>query len=244
MVNLIVVDDYAEMSKEAARWLQAIVADKPDAAVVLAMGNTPMGMYEQIAELKRRGEIELARLRAFQLDGYLDIAHDDPRSLEGWLRRSVAKPWELREDQLVLLDEDAADPAAVAAAYDAAVRAAGGYDAAVLGLGPNGHLGFNEPPSPADAPTRVVPLTERSLQSNAVYWGGIDRVPRGSITAGMDVLLGSRRVLLLASGEGKRDILHQTLRGEVTELVPSSFLQRHADVTVIADRAACPSEQS
>ncbi|MFC3802308.1 6-phosphogluconolactonase [Cohnella sp. GCM10012308] len=243
MINLIVAENYEEMSREAAKWLQAIVKDKPGASVVLAMGNTPMGMYEELSAMQERGEVGFSDIRAFQLDGYLGITREDPRSLEGWLRRSVAEPWGLREDQLVLLDENTSDPEATAREYDAKVREAGGFDATILGLGPNGHLGFNEPPSPADAPTRAVPLTEKSLHSNAVYWGGLDRVPRHSLTAGMDVLLGSKKVLLLASGDGKRDILHRTLRGEVTALVPSSYLQEHADVTVIADKAAWPGDE-
>lgn len=244
MINLIVAENYEAMSREAAKWLQAIVQDKPAASVVLAMGNTPMGMYGALTEMRERGEVSFGSIRAFQLDGYLRITREDPRSLEGWLRRSVAEPWGLREDQLVLLDENTSDPEATAREYEAKVREAGGFDATVLGLGPNGHLGFNEPPSPADAPTRAVPLTEKSLHSNAVYWGGLERVPRHSLTAGMDVLLGSKKVLLLASGEGKRDILRRTLRGEVTALVPSSYLQQHADVTVIADKAAWPDDEA
>jgi glucosamine-6-phosphate deaminase len=244
MINVIITEDYEAMSQEAAKWLQAIVQDKPDAAVVLAMGNTPMGMYKQLTRMQERGEVRFSGIRAFQLDGYLGITRDDPRSLEGWLRRSVVEPWRLREDQLVTLDENTSDPEATAKQYDAQVREAGGFDATILGLGPNGHLGFNEPPSPADAPTRVVTLTDKSLHSNAVYWGGIDQVPRRSLTAGMDVLLGSRQVLLLASGEGKRGILRRTLRGEVTALVPASYLQLHAFVTVIADRAAWPEDEA
>lgn len=244
MVKLIIVEDYDAMSAAAAEWLADIVRAKPTAATVLAMGNTPMGMYGKLTEMQNAGAVDFSAIQAFQLDGYLGIASDDPRSLEGWLRRSVVEPWRLREDQLVLLDENTDDPARTALAYDRKVREAGGFDATILGLGPNGHLGFNEPPSRADSPTRAVTLTEKSLISNAAYWGGLDRVPRESITAGMDVLLDSKKVLLLASGANKRDILRLTLRGEVDETVPSSFLRTHGDVTVIADKAAWPDEES
>lgn len=243
-MQLIVVDDYETLSKAAARWLANIVGEKNDASMVLAMGNTPMGMYEELAALREEGAVDFSRIQVFQLDGYLGIERDDPRSLEGWLRRSVVEPWKLREDQLVLLDENSRHPEETAQEYDGKVRAAGGYDAAVLGLGPNGHLGFNEPPSRADSPTRAVTLTEMSLHSNAAYWGGLDRVPRESMTAGMDVLLESKRILLLASGSGKRDILWRTLRGEIRDNVPSSFLQTHSDVTIIADKAAWPREEN
>jgi glucosamine-6-phosphate deaminase len=243
MMNLIVVEGYQAMSIEAARWLADIIGDKGNASMVLAMGNTPMGMYAELKALQEQGKVDFSRIQAFQLDGYLGITREDPRSLEGWLRRSVVEPWKLREDQLVLLDENTDHPDEVAREYDRKVQAAGGFDAAVLGLGPNGHLGFNEPPSCADSPTRAVTLTEKSLNSNAAYWGGMDRVPRESITAGMDVLLASKRIVLLASGSNKRDILRQTLKGEVHEGVPSSFLQTHPAVTIIADRAAWPMEE-
>ena len=241
-LKLIVVEDYEAMSRAAAEWLADIVGEKPDASVVLAMGNTPMGMYERLAELRSEEKIDFSAIRAFQLDGYLGIPSDDPRSLEGWLRRSVVEPWKLREDQLVLLDENTDDPARTAREYELEVERAGGIDATILGLGPNGHLGFNEPPSRADSPTRAVTLTEKSLHSNAAYWGGLDRVPRESITAGMDVLLGSGKILLLASGEGKREILKATLHGAIDENVPSSFLRTHGNVTVIVDKAAYPGE--
>ena len=139
-------------------------------------------------------------------------------------------------DRLVRFHANASDPNADCRDFESHLAGWGGIDLAVLGLGPNGHLGFNEPPSPADAPTRVVELTAESLESNAPYWNGLE-VPRRAITAGMDLILASRRVLLLVSGEHKRGILRRTLLGPITPDVPASLL-RHANLTVIADRAA------
>jgi glucosamine-6-phosphate deaminase len=139
---------------------------------------------------------------------------------------------------VVRLPGDAPDPKAVCAAYERAVEAAGGIDLAVLGLGPNGHLGFNEPPSDPRSPTRIVDLTEESVESNARYWGGRERVPRQALTAGMSVMLAARHILLVASGERKADILQRALQGPVTAAVPASYLQQAPHVTVIADHAA------
>jgi glucosamine-6-phosphate deaminase len=211
-MKIIVVENFDEMSRKGADWLVDIVHSKPNASVVFAMGNSPMGMYAELTKSKEAGEVDFSHIKAFQLDGYLGITRDDPRSLEGWLRRSVVEPLELREDQLVVLNENASDPAADCAEYERQVEEVGGYDATILGLGPNGHLGFNEPPSSSDSLTRVVTLTEKSLISNANYWGGIDLVPRQSVTAGMKALLASKQILLLVSGKHKQEILRQMVR--------------------------------
>src|SRR5689334_10198363 len=166
IVKLIVANDYAELSRVGADLMQQMIAAKPDAAVVLATGNTPMGMYQELAARYRRGEIDTSRLRVFQLDAYLGLTPDDPRSLYGWLARAFLEPLGIPAEHVVALPGDAPDPAAVCRAFDAAVAAAGGFDLAVLGLGPNGHLGFNEPPADPDSLTRVVDLTDESVESN------------------------------------------------------------------------------
>jgi glucosamine-6-phosphate deaminase len=127
-------------------------------------------------------------------------------------------------------------------AYDEAVAQEGGLDLSVLGLGPNGHLGFNEPPADPDSSTRVVTLSPESVTSNARYWGASDRVPRKAVTAGMRVLLAARHTVLVVSGAHKRDILRRALVGPETPDVPASFLRRAAGVTVVADRAAAPAD--
>jgi glucosamine-6-phosphate deaminase len=237
-LRLLVTMDYAGLSRAGADLIADVIRAKPTAAIVLAAGNTPMGVYGELALRRQRGEIDTSRLRIFQLDAYLGLTADDPRSLYGWLARAVLEPLGIPEANVVRLPGDTPDPQAVCHAYGQAIRAAGGLDLAVLGLGPNGHLGFNEPPSDASAPTRVVQLTEASIQSNARYWGRADQVPRAAITAGMDVLLAARRALLLVSGDHKRTIVHRTVSGPIDPRVPASYLQSVAGTTVIVDRAA------
>ena len=237
-MRLIITEDYEQLSGAGADLMAGVIAANPSAALVLATGDTPMGMYRELAARRQRGELDTSRLRVFQLDAYLGITPDDRRSLYGWLLRSFLEPLGIPPANVVRLQSDAPDPEAVCRAYDQAVQAAGGFDFAVLGLGPNGHLGFNEPPADPDSPTRVVELTEASIESNARYWGGRDQVPRRAMTAGMAPLLRARQTLLVVSGAHKRDILRRTIEGPVTPDVPASYLQQARNVTVIVDRAA------
>lgn len=241
-MDLRVVENESAFVRAGADFIVDTLRRKPDPTVVLATGNSPIGVYRELAERYRGGEWDPSRLRVFQLDAYLGLSPDDRRSLYRWLDEAFLQPLDIPPDNVVRLPGDTQDPEAVCRAYDRALEAAGGFDLAVLGLGPNGHLGFNEPPSEASSPTRVVELTEASIVSNAVYWGGRDSVPRLALTAGMAALLGARTTLLLVSGAHKRKVLERTIRGPVTPEVPASLLQSVAGVTVLADRAAWPVE--
>jgi len=239
-MDLVVERDYPTLSRAAAEVVTDLLTVKPDARLVVATGETPLGLYRNLADRKIREQIDTSRLRIFQLDEYLGLAIDDSRSLYRWMREVFLEPLAIADHQVTRLPGDAADPSEACRAYDRAVEQAGGYDLAILGLGPNGHLGFNEPPSDADAPTRVITLTPETVHSNARYWGDEDRVPRQALTAGMKHLLAARHILLLVSGQGKKEILARTLEGPVTSEAPASFLQRAQRVTVISDRDAMP----
>ena len=235
---LTIADDYDDLSREAARRAAALLRDNPASAVIVATGETPMGMYRELAELKQQGAFDTSRLRIFQLDEYLGVGEDDERSLYGWMKRSFLDPLGIRDDQVVLLRGDAADPEEECRAFDRAVQQVGGLDLAILGLGMNGHLGFNEPPAAPDLPSRVVALSPESISGSARYWGPDDEVPKQALTAGMAQILTAKAALLLVSGERKRSILRDTLEGAISPDVPSSYLQGPGNVTVLADRDA------
>jgi glucosamine-6-phosphate deaminase len=267
-MRVIVTPDFAAMSQAAADFVVAAVTAKPDAAVVFPTGNTPVGLYQELAIRRNDGLFDPSRLRVFQLDEYWGLHTDDPRSFHTWMRQAVLTPLGIPEDNFVPLPADGGwemgrwgggeigrtpyHPAtlppyhlvthhqrfAACQAYDAAIVAAGGLDLAVLGLGPNGHLGYNDPPAAGDAPTRLLTLSDSSLDNAASYFGGRDRVPRQAITMGMAPLLAARQILLIVSGKQKQKILRQALQGPVTPETPASYLQQAPNVTVIADRDA------
>jgi glucosamine-6-phosphate deaminase len=240
MIRVVVSGDYEALSEAAADAIAATVARRPDALLLLATGDTPMGAYRLLAERRARGDFDTSRLRVAQLDEYAGLASGDRRSLYGWMERSFLTPLGIAEQRTIRLDASL-PPAQACREYDAAVAAAGGFELAILGLGPNGHLGFNEPPVARDAPTRLVPLTPESIVSNARYWGDEEDVPADALTCGMAALLAARQILLVVSGPHKREILSRTLDESPTEHVPASWLQdAPGDVVVLADRDARP----
>jgi glucosamine-6-phosphate deaminase len=240
-IRTVVVSDYDALSQAAADSIAATLARKPDALLLLATGDTPMGAYRELAERRLRDVLDTSHLRAAQLDECAGLGGpDDRRSLYGWMQRSFLGPLGVTAERTIRLDASL-PPDVACREYDAAVAAAGGFELAVLGLGPNGHLGFNEPPIERDAPTRLVPLTPASIRSNARYWGDEDDVPRMALTCGLATLLEARQILLAVSGPHKREILRRTLTPPPTADVPASWLQQASgDVVVLADHDACP----
>ena len=239
-MRTVIVEDYEALSRAAADAIAGTLARRPDALLLLATGDTPMGAYRELAVRHERGELDTSQARVAQLDEYVGLAEGDHRSLYGWMVSSFTEPLDIPESRTIRLD-GRLPPDIACRDYDTAVAGAGGFDLAVLGLGPNGHLGFNEPPIERDAPTRLVPLTAASVRSNARYWGGPGNVPREALTCGLTTMLAAREILLVVSGEHKREILSQTLAPLPSADVPASWLHTATgEDTVLADRAACP----
>jgi glucosamine-6-phosphate deaminase len=235
VLQLEVHSDHEAVSGRLAALLRAAFAAASAPVVLAATGATPIRGYELAAAAGPAPP----GARFVQLDEYAGIPHDDRRSLYGWMRGALLDPLAVGPDRVAALDGTAADLDAVCRDHDAAIAGLGGIDLAILGLGPNGHLGFNEPPSAADAPSRVVDLAPASVASNATYWGSEADVPRRALTTGMRAILATRTIVLVVSGARKRDILARTLRGEVTPDVPASLLRTcPGSVVVLADAAA------
>ena len=237
-MEIIVTKEYSEMSRKAADWVVAAITAKPESTLVFPTGKTPEGLYHELIARHQTGAFDASRLQIFVLDEYLGITHDDYRSLYGWLQRTLFQPLGINADQITPLPGDAADPVAACRAYHDKLAAAGGLDLAILGLGPNGHIGYNDPPADATATTRVLNLSESSLATCAKDWGGRDQLLSQALTIGMDLLLAAKQKLLIVSGAHKRDILQQSLYGPLTPEVPASYLQQATNVTIIADVAA------
>jgi glucosamine-6-phosphate deaminase len=234
--RVLVVESAGELDRAGADVAAEALAATPAASMTVATGRSPMGVYAQLAARRRSGSLDTGAITAFQLDEYLGLVADDRRSLFAWMRRSFLDPLGVTDDRVVRLPVDG-DMDEGCAAFDRAVEARGGLDLAILGLGRNGHLGFNEPPSDPECPTRVVELSPLTLEDNARYWGDGAHVPKAAVTMGLQRLLRARRIVLVVSGQDKRGVLHRVLEGPVGPAVPASFLREaESDVTVIVDR--------
>ncbi|MGH9533479.1 MAG: 6-phosphogluconolactonase [Terriglobales bacterium] len=217
----------------AAEHIAAALSGKPDAVLGLPTGNTPVPVYQVL--LARR-DVDLSRLRVAMLDEYLG-AGDRPISFYQWLRSHVLAAAHVGPERILRMPSNPEGIAAACAAYDRALAAWGGCDLQLLGLGLNGHIGFNEPGSPGDSLTRVVPLSASTRDANEEYWQG-EEVPEFGVTTGIAVILRAKRIILLVNGERKAGTLRRALEGPIGAECPASFLRRHPDVLVLADRAA------
>jgi glucosamine-6-phosphate deaminase len=229
--------DYDDLSRVGADFVASFVAARPDAAVLVATGETPMGLYAELACRQQAGTFDGSRLRVFQLDEYAGLPDHDSRSLYAWTLRAFVDPLRIPHQRVVRLPANG-DIAGGCAAYDRSVHDAGGIDLAILGIGVNGHIGFNEPPSDRSTTTRVVELAPKTIRANARYWARGDPVARLGVTAGMLTVLNARRTLLLASGRRKRGIIRRAMSGPISPDVPASLLREADDVTVLLDRLA------
>jgi glucosamine-6-phosphate deaminase len=237
--HVVRVDDEAELARVAADEVAEVVGRIEAPTVVFATGTTPLGLFAELRARVLAGDIDLTRIRAVQLDEYVGLEPGDRRCLWEWLRRELLRPAGLDEAAAIRFELGLPVERACAE-VDRRLHEVGGIDLAVLGLGPNGHVGFNEPPSPPNSPTRRVRLDETSVTANARYWGSREVVPVEAVTLGMAALIAARRVVLLAKGSHKREILERTLLGEPSADVPASLLRTGGRLVVIAERAALP----
>ncbi|MFA5872387.1 MAG: glucosamine-6-phosphate deaminase [Anaerolineales bacterium] len=237
MIELQIYPDDISLNQAAAEWMAGIIRAQPDSKLVLALGKSPEGTYQTLAHMVKGGVLSFRKCRVYQLDEYLGLKPGDRRLLFAWLLRSCLDPLDIPANNVVRLPSESPNLEKVCAKTDRIVNQFG-IDAMVLGLGPNGHLGFNEPGSRFDSPTRVVTLTPESLVSNATYWGKQEDVPTRALTMGLGTLSHARRSLLVVNGSHKRDILQRMLLDEISPKVPATCMRNWSNVTVMADAAA------
>jgi glucosamine-6-phosphate deaminase len=236
-VELLVASSDAAFARLGADVIRGVWDDCPGGATILATGWTPIPVFRELATRHTRGEASTPQCPIVQLDEYVGVDDSDPRSLYAWLDREFLTPLEIDASNVIRLRGTTADHEQECIRFDAAVAAVGGLHLAVLGLGPNGHVGFNEPPSGPTARTRVVPLSPESMVSNARYWNGAE-VPVEGITAGLELLLSADVVILVVAGAHKREILRRSVTGPESPEVPASYLRRVPRLIVVADSGA------
>lgn len=209
----------------------------------LATGRTMIGVYAELARLVAAGELTLAGVTGFNLDEYVGASPADPLSFAGYMRRHLVETTDIRPEDVHLPDGGAADPHAEAARYSAALAAAGGLDLQLLGIGGNGHIGFNEPGSPFDSPTRPIELAPRTLADNRAQLPEAlrDAERVSAITVGIHEILAARECLVVATGTSKAAAVAAMIEGPVSPAVPASALRRHPSCTAVLDAAAAAS---
>ncbi|SMQ57888.1 glucosamine-6-phosphate deaminase [Plantibacter sp. VKM Ac-1784] len=237
-MEIIILPDAAEVGRVAGAKIASIVAGRPQAVIGLATGSSPQGIYAELARRVQAGSLSFAEARGFALDEYVGIPADHPESYANVIAREVAAPLGFDPSRVRVPDGRAADLAAAAKEYDRAIAEAGGIDVQILGIGSNGHIGFNEPTSSFASRTRIKTLAPKTRQDNARFFDSPDQVPTHCMTQGLGTILEARELVLVAQGAGKADAVAAAVEGPLSAFVPGSALQLHEHATVIVDEAA------
>ena len=237
-MQIIVAKDYAEMSEFAAQIIEELVREKPGCVLGLATGSTPEGLYAELVKQHQENGLDFSRVATYNLDEYRGLSHDHPQSYHYFMNKNLFSHVNILPENTHVPDGSNPDAAAACEEYEDAIELSGGIDLQLLGLGHNGHIGFNEPSDHFAATTNCVDLTESTIQANSRLFDSIDEVPRQAYTMGIGTIMHARQVLMVVSGADKAEILRKVVLGPVTPEVPASILQFHPDVTLVVDEAA------
>ena len=238
-MEVVICPDAAQVGDLAAAKIARIARDAgPDVVLGVATGSSPMATYAALARLVAAGSLDLSRASAFALDEYVGLPQGHPESYAEVIRRSVTEPLGLDPARVHCPDGFAEDLEAAGPAYEAAIRAAGGVDVQLLGVGSNGHIGFNEPTSSLNSRTRIKTLAARTRLDNARFFPSLDAVPHHCMTQGLGTIMDARHVVLVAQGEAKAHAIAAVVEGPITAMFPGSVLQLHPRATIIVDPAA------
>ncbi|MDR1019344.1 MAG: glucosamine-6-phosphate deaminase [Synergistaceae bacterium] len=230
-------NDYRDMSRKAANIISAQVILKPSSVLGLATGASPLGVYSQLIEWYRKGDVDFSEAVTINLDEYKGLAPEDPRSFRYFMNENFFKHINVRPENTNVPDGMAPE-ADECARYDGVIRASGGIDMQMLGLGHNGHIGFNEPGGSFDKDTHCVSLSDSTIEANRRFFEKDEDVPRKAYTMGIRSIMQARRIVVIASGARKAAIVMEAFRGPITPQVPASVLQLHNNVTLVGDTDA------
>ena len=238
MITIYLEKDYDAMSRRAANVIAAEILKKPDCVLGLATGSTPIGTYKHLIDMCNAGDISFRDVTTVNLDEYKGLAPTHDQSYRYFMNDNLFNHVDIVMENTNVPDGLAEDADEECARYDSLVESLGFADLQLLGLGHNGHIGFNEPDSCYTKPTHVVDLTESTIEANARFFASADDVPRQALTMGMGCIMAARRILLIANGEGKAEAIYNAFSGPITPECPASILQLHPDVIVVCDEPA------
>jgi glucosamine-6-phosphate deaminase len=237
-LRVAVIDDSQEYAQFAADCVCRVLQAKPTAVLGLATGSSPIGLYKELIARYKSGRIDFSQVRTFNLDEYVGLPPEHPQSYRYFMEENLFRHVNVKPENIHIPSGTNTDLSKEAENYAQLLATYGPVDLQVLGLGGNGHIGFNEPGTPFSSRTHVVQLAESTIEANSRFFTSKEQVPRQAVTMGVADIMAAREIMLLASGEQKEQAIKAALEGEVTPQVPASVLQTHNNVTVILDPAA------
>ena len=230
--------DYEEMSRKAAGIVSAQIIMKPDCVLGLATGSTPLGLYKQLIEWYRNGDLDFSGVRTVNLDEYKGISRENDQSYYYFMHQNLFDHVNIPIENTHLPNGMELDSEKECRRYEELIQSMGSVDLQLLGIGHNGHIGFNEPADAFDKLVHCVNLTQSTIEANKRFFASAEEVPKQAYTMGIQTIMRSKKILIIANGEGKADIVRDAFFGPITPRVPASVLQLHNDVTLVADEAA------
>lgn len=237
-MELIITNNYEEMSKRAAAMVFSQVILNRHSVLGLPTGSTPLGLYKYLIEAHKKGYMDFSNIKTFNLDEYYRLDRNDPQSYYYFMMENLinhinidTKNVDIPNCMLKDIEKECED-------YEERIKAAGGIDLQIIGIGNNGHIGFNEPGPVFSKKTHLVNLSQSTIEANARFFKSIEDVPTQAVTMGIQTIMQSKRLLLIASGLGKADAIYKTIKGEIDPMVPASIIQLHRNATVIIDKDA------
>ncbi len=232
-MKFITTQTYEKLSRQAANIISAQVIMKPDCVLGLATGSSPIGVYRQLIDWYNKGDIDFSQVTSVNLDEYVGLTGDHPQSYRYFMQTNFFDHINIKPENTYVPNGVATDTAAECAEYDARIKRFGGIDLQLLGIGLDGHIGFNEPGDCFVTATHVADLHESTVKANARFFASEDEVPRQAISMGMVSIMQAKKILLIANGPAKKDVLLRAFEGPITPALPASILQLHPDLTVI-----------
>ncbi len=237
-MKVIVCENYEELSNQAAKIVSSQLIVKPNSILGLATGSTPIGLYQNLIDMNKKGEIDFSEVKTYNLDEYYPIKKSNDQSYDYFMNEQLFSHVNIDKNNTNIPNGEAEDPVAECERYENELSKIGGVDLQILGIGQNGHIAFNEPDENLIAVTHLTGLTKSTIEANSRFFASEDEVPKKALTMGMGSILKAKKIVILANGENKSKAVAELLNDNITTSNPATMLKVHPDVTLICDKAA------
>ena len=235
-MKIIITKDSDAAAEKAAQAIAKQIKKKPDSVLGLATGNTPLGLYERLVCLYKDKKINFSQVKTFNLDEYIGLGKKDKTGYAYYMNTNLFNHINIKKNNISLLDGKVKNIEKEAINYENKIKKSNGIDLQILGIGHNGHIGFNEPGTNKDSRTRIVKLTNNTRKFNQTNFGSLTKTPKAAITMGIGTILEAKKIILLATGQDKAEIVKKLIKGKITNRLPASYLKEHKDMILILDK--------